>query len=92
MYGNRFASLGLLLTRVSMVNLKLVFGIYLVEFGEEFRDALEIPYCFLNVFNSFYKEIVDCLRGGDGCLYRFEELTNIRSSIILNNINNMSHS
>lgn len=70
----------------------MVFGEYLVEFGEEFRDALEIPNCFLNVFDSFNKEIVDCLRRGDGCLYRFKELTNIRSSIIFNNINNMSHS
>jgi len=61
-------------------------------FDEEFGHALEIPDCFLDVFHAFDEEVVDCLGGRYCSLYGFDKFWTVESSIILNNINNMSHS
>jgi len=63
-----------------------------LHFGEYFGHSEEIKDGFLDVFGSFHEEVVDCLRGRDGSLDRFEILTNIIACKVFNNINNMSHS
>lgn len=63
-----------------------------MKFDNEFGHALEIFDCFLDIFASFDKEIVDGLRRGYGGLYGFEELTGIIPCIVFNYINYVSHS
>jgi hypothetical protein len=66
-------------------------GLYPVVFGEDFRHAEEISCGIFDVCRSFDEEIVDYLGRGDRSLYRIDKISRLVTSIILNNINNMSH-
>ena len=60
-------------------------------FGEDFRHAEEISCGIFDVCRSFDEEIVDYLGRGNRSLYRIDKISRLVTSIILNNINNMSH-
>lgn len=63
-----------------------------MHFYEEFRHAEEVGDCFVDVFGALDEEIIDCLRGGDGCLDGFEELSGVVAGIVFDNVNDMIHS
>ena len=67
-------------------------GGYLVHSYEEFGHAEEVGDCFVDIFGALNEEIIDCLRGGDGCLDSFEELSDVVSSIVFDNVNDVIHS
>ena len=80
------------LTEVWIWDVGGVGGLYPVVFGEDFRHAEEISCGIFDVCRSFDEEIVDYLGRGNRSLYRIDKISRLVTSIILNNINNMSHS